>query len=239
MAFQATPSKSRVNKAGDRLREFWEGEPVDDDELAQEVGIVLAWRAQFAGPIALTMPGLRNWVERYSTLSIAPVQRLKRLPRIVEKLARHPGMKLARVQDIGGARAVLANRAEVDKVFAKIDRKWTVDRVADWRDNGRPDSGYRALHVMVVKRDAISDQDRVVEIQLRTAEQQRWAEVVSQTEDRLGFALRDGNGPEELVDYFRMASTVLAVSDGDIPPINREFSDRFDERREQVARYFL
>ncbi|HTT96319.1 MAG TPA: RelA/SpoT domain-containing protein [Solirubrobacterales bacterium] len=234
----ALPSKRRVNRAGERLREFWDGEPVEDDELTTEIKVVLAWRAQFAGPIGLTMPGLRNWVGRYSSMSITPVQRMKRLPRIVEKLSRHPGMQLARMQDIGGARAVLRNREEVDRVYGRITRKWKVDRVSDWRQEGRPDSGYRALHVMVAKHDTISDQDRVVEIQLRTEQQQRWAEVVSQTEDRLGFALRDGDGPTELVDYFRMASDVLAAGDGDIPPLTVDFARRFDERRRQVARYF-
>jgi ppGpp synthetase/RelA/SpoT-type nucleotidyltranferase len=71
-------------------------------------------------------------------------------------------------------------RDEVEAVFAHIRSQWAVERVADWRPKGRPDSGYRALHVMVEKRDQISEQMRVAEIQLRTSSQQRWAGVVSQ-----------------------------------------------------------
>lgn len=171
------PSKTRVNKAGEWLRAVLSGEEQWDDDVAQvEVALVLAWREQHAVPIALTVPGLRNWVKKHSSLGIMPTQRLKRLTAIADKLVRHDGMKLARMQDIGGARAILADRSEVEAVFARIRSHWTVDRVADWRPRGRPDSGYRALHVMVEKRDQISEQMRVVEIQLRTSSQQRWAE---------------------------------------------------------------
>lgn len=145
-----TLSKTRVNRAGEWLREVLSGsKPWEDDVADVEVGIVLAWRRQHAGPIALTVPGLRNWVEKYSSLGIKPTQRLKRLVAIGDKLLRLDGMKLARMQDIGGTRAILANRSEVEAVFAQITEKWDVDRVVDWRPEGRPDSGYRALHVMV------------------------------------------------------------------------------------------
>ena len=128
------PSKTRVNKAGEWLRAILTGEEVWEDDVAEvEAGVVLAWREQHAGPITLTVPGLRNWVEKYSSLGIMPTQRLKRLTAIADKLVRHDGMKLARMQDIGGTRAILANHSEVEAVFARIRSHWSVDRVADWR----------------------------------------------------------------------------------------------------------
>lgn len=232
------PSKTRVNRAGEWLRAILTGEEDWEDDVAEvEAAAVLAWREQHAGPIALTVPGLRNWVEKYSSLGIMPTQRLKRLTAIADKLVRHDGMKLARMQDIGGTRAILANHSEVEAVFARIRSHWSVDRVADWRPKGRPDSGYRALHVMVEKRDQISDQMRVVEIQLRTSSQQRWAEVVSQTEDRLEVPLRDGDGPTELVEYFRAASDLLAAQEGEFE-LDNDFADRFEHLREQAQPHF-
>ena len=89
---------------------------------------------------------------------------------------------------------------------------------------------------MVEKRDQISGQMRTVEIQLRSSNQQQWAEVVSQTEDRLEVPLRDGDGPAELVEYFRAASDLLASREGEFD-LDSDFADRFKDLREQARPY--
>jgi hypothetical protein len=162
------PSKSRVNQAGERLRYWWEADwEYDDREIFRaDVAVLQAWRSQHAYPIRLCMPSLRNWAQRHTTGPM-PVERLKRQWRMVEKLARHPSMKLARMQDIGGARVVASTPGEVERVAA--------------------------------------------EIQLRTELQHRWAEEVARVDDRLGFSLKDGVGPDELRTYFRMASDLLST----------------------------
>jgi putative GTP pyrophosphokinase len=137
-------SKMRVNRAGDYLAAVLRGdEPFDGDRFVAEATVMIAWRREHAYPLNLCVPGLRNWVERESSLDITPVQRLKRAPRIVEKLVRHPEMKLARMQDIGGTRAILGKPAEVEAVARQIRRHWQVSREADYRDTPRPDTGYR------------------------------------------------------------------------------------------------
>jgi GTP pyrophosphokinase len=238
VAVDTLPSKSRVNRSGERLRAWWNDDLIlSREELVEEVEVVWGWRAQHAYPVGLVGPGLRNWVARASTTGIMPSQRLKRLPQIVRKLARHEGMKLARMQDIAGIRAILGGPDEVDAVHEKIREHWKIDREADWRANGRPDTGWRGLHVMVLKRDRISGEDRVVEIQLRTLREHRWAEAVMSTGDRLGFALRDGEGPAELVEYFRVASEVLWLMDRG-EAADEALVARFDGLREQVRPFF-
>lgn len=235
----SVPSKTRVNRAGERLANWWHSaEGLTDDQLIEEVAIVRAWRRQHDYPLRLTMPSLRNWVDEESSLGVKPAQRLKRLPKIVNKLARHPGMKLARVQDIGGCRAVLANSEEVERMARRIRHRWKPIRVSDYRDRARPDTGYRALHLIVEKRDRrISGELRPVEIQLRTVDEHRWAEAVARTGGRLGYDLQDGEGPPELRRYFRMASDLLWLQAGG-QPIDQDFRDRFEAAREQVRRYF-
>ena len=49
---------------------------------------------------------LRGFADRESSEVIVS-SRLKRLPTILDKLARHPNMKITRMQDIGGARVIL------------------------------------------------------------------------------------------------------------------------------------
>ncbi len=83
---------------------------------------------------------------------------------------------------------------------ARIDRrKWNV---ADEQDYiARPkDTGYRAHHVVVLR------DDRLIEIQLRTSGQHRWAEEVEALGSRTGFNLKDGQGPKDLLDYLERAA---------------------------------
>jgi hypothetical protein len=229
-------SKSRVNAAGERLVAYDWGD-VDVAKLLQEMIILVAWRAQHAYPIRLVIPSLRNWTANYSTAAITPAERLKRVPQIVDKLRRHPGMKLSRMQDIGGARAILASAEEVERVHRVIAERWKPVRTSDYRREPR-DTGYRGLHLMVEKRRAPrSDEQRVLEIQLRTLTEHRWAETVMQTGNRLGHDLRDGQGPAELVEYFRLASDVLYAEDyGE--PLDADLRGRFRDVREQVRPYF-
>jgi len=233
------PSKETVNRAGRRLAEWlYDSTVVIPDEEIDTLALhVYAWRAQHYGPLGLVMPMLRDWSDRYSTSNIKPSQRLKRFSQIIDKLHRHPDMKLARMQDVGGARAVLANRDEVERLHAKIRDTWGIHRTKDWRDDGRPDTGYRALHLMVAKRDQLSGEDRVVEIQLRTATEHRWSQVIMAAGERLGYSLKDGNGPDDLLEYFRLASDVLAAGDTD-EPVGDELAERFIASRKKVRHYF-
>ena len=48
-------------------------------------------------------------------------QRLKRMPTIIDKLDRHPNMKLSTMQDIGGVRAVLPNVKDVYKLVNQYE----------------------------------------------------------------------------------------------------------------------
>jgi ppGpp synthetase/RelA/SpoT-type nucleotidyltranferase len=93
------------------------------------------------------------------------------MPTILEKLVRQPTMDITRMQDIGGCQAVLPSLEVVDAVADRIGRHWQIYRVHDYVAEPK-ESGYRARHV-VVERD-----ERLVEIQLRTPEQQEWAEAV-------------------------------------------------------------
>jgi ppGpp synthetase/RelA/SpoT-type nucleotidyltranferase len=233
------PSKETVNKAGRKLAEWlYDSAVVVPEEEIETLALhVYAWRAQHYGPLGLVMPMLREWSDRYSTSNIKPSQRLKRFKQILDKLYRHPEMKLARMQDIGGARAVLANRDEVEKLHAKIRDNWGISRVKDWRDEGRPDTGYRALHLMVAKRDQLSGENRIVEIQLRTEAEHRWSQVIMAAGEQLGYSLRDGDGPADLLDYFKLASEVLALIDQGVPA-EKDLRERFAAAREQVRPYF-
>jgi hypothetical protein len=48
---------------------------------------------------------------------------------------------------------------------------------------------------------------------------------------------RDGDGPTELVEYFRAASDLLAAQEGEFE-LDDDFADRFEDLREQAQPYF-
>lgn len=103
-------SKSQVNRAGGILVAP-EAYSLEDQKWA---GLVLAnWRACHGYPINTFQATLRQKLKVIDDAAIV-AQRLKRAPSIIFKLQRFDGMKLARMQDIGGLRAVvgLSQRSE-------------------------------------------------------------------------------------------------------------------------------
>lgn len=178
--------------------------------------------------------GLRQFVARECDPDV-PVtvgQRLKRAPQIVEKLSRHPKMKLSRMQDIGGCRAILqGGHDEVRRVAARIERNWTIKHQKHYTLAEPAPSGYRALHI-VVQRDG-----RLIEIQLRTPREQDWAEAIERTDKRLGIDLKSGRGPRVVLDYFRLAAEGLAMEDAGVTP-GLAFMRDFDRARDAALPYF-
>jgi hypothetical protein len=240
------PSKSAVNRAGDRLRDWWdlptyderiaalEGEP--GLELGRAFVTVVAFRRGFQGPLNKVTMGLRSMVK--SEMKELPVdgklpvgQRMKRERQIMRKLSRVPGMNLARMQDIGGCRAIPTGGAsEVTGILKRVRKNWEQKGFKDYVANPAP-SGYRAIHVVVLR------EGHLIEIQLRTPRQQEWAEAVERTGFRLRIPLKDGEGPPELLDYFRLASHGLALEELGIPA-DEGFTAQFAEARDRVLPYF-
>lgn len=207
-------SKSAIDRAGDALRAWW----ADDDDAAaipqEAVEILFAFRAEFPNPTRRVTVGLRQFVARESPEGTQPAvgQRLKRAPQIVRKLARHPKMKLSRMQDVGGCRAILTDHDEVHRVAARIERNWQIKHRRHYTREHPAASGYRALHIVVERGE------RLIEVQLRTPNQHQWAEAIERMDRRLGFDMKSGEGPADLLKFFRIAADGLAAEDaGDAP----------------------
>lgn len=232
------PSKERINRAGDLLRELWVGKRLADVDVDEALELVGAYRQAHAYPLTLVTMGLRQFVEREAE-NIAVGQRLKRMDRIIQKLVRFPRMKLARMQDVGGCRAVLASPSEVDTVAERIRRNWEVARERDHRDG--PDvTGYRALHIIVARSAPDEGTPRVIEIQLRTQGQHVWAEEVERVAARTGFALKDGGGPDELLEYYRVAAELIALTEpgsSPAPDAVMAANERFEALRAAASPY--
>ncbi|CAN3128592.1 RelA/SpoT domain-containing protein [Mycobacterium sp. smrl_JER01] len=205
----AVPSVSAVNKAGDHLRAVVMKEQLltsDDIQRAVEaLDVLVAWRSAHATPLAAATMGLRSRVATAKCVDVKRIsQRLKRIPTIISKLHREPGMNLGRMADIGGCRAVLVDIPEVYSVLGRYRASGpTLVKVRDYIETPKPD-GYRAVHVIV------RYHGRLIEVQLRTRVQHEWAFTVESVTSRFGLAIKSGGGPAPVREWFQAVSAAMA-----------------------------
>lgn len=203
--------------------------PVDGDVLKAWT-VAQEFRSGFQYPMTKVAVGLRQFVGREAA-DVVVAQRLKRMPQVINKLVRFPETNLARMEDVGGCRAVLSGGLpEMHGVLRRIRRNWDVKRLRDYVAEPK-ESGYRGIHV-VVQRD-----DCRIEIQLRSQGQQAWADAVERTAGRWSLPLKDGRGPEELLLYFRLAGEGIAADEQGLP-LSPQFATRFAAVRQDVQHYF-
>lgn len=228
------PSKKSIDRAATLLRDWYEGSRKRSTWTTAHgaaADLVWAYRAGFRYPLTKINVTMRGFVAREGA-EIVVSSRLKRLPTIIDKLCRLHNMKITRMQDIGGCRAILPGPDVVNGVVKRIQKNWDVVELYDYTANPKPRTGYRAIHV-VVRRDG-----GLCEVQLRTPKQHAWALEIERTGSRLDMPrLKDGEGPEAIVRYFELASLFLAVEDGD-QPVDEETEAEFRVLRTAVIPYF-
>jgi Uncharacterized protein conserved in bacteria len=135
-------------------------------------------------------------------------------------------MKLSRMADIGGVRAVLPDQNAAYVVARRLRKNWTITRFRDYVAEPKAD-GYRALHLIN------RNQGRLIEVQLRTRLQDAWANSVEVDARRVAPGLKFGGGPQELRDFYIALGEFLAIADQGLPP-DQVLYARVMELREQV-----
>lgn len=224
-------SKGEVNRAGNLLRGWHQsadlgGKDLADLDIAYEV--LAEFRAGFGYPLTKVAMGLRSMVScEADTVRVG--QRLKREPQIINKLVRQPGMLLARIEDIGGCRAVLPSPAAVAGVENRIRKRWDVQRYRDYVESPK-ESGYRAVH-LVTERDG-----KRIEVQLRTEGQQDWADAVEGFANRYELPLKDETGPQPVLEFFRIAGEGI-YCDEYLLPLPDDYGSRYREAESAVRNW--
>lgn len=204
-------------------------------DVAQAFETVYGYQASYGHALSIIEPAFADVVAAVNEESAEGiVGRPKRMASILMKLYKLTA-RLTQIEDLWGFRTVLRDQREVYAVLAGLKARWPDAHVDDYVEKPQP-TGYRAIHV-VVREDGVP-----VELQLRTPRQNEWADAVERTGDRLGFNypgrnLKDGEGPAELVEYFRQAAYRIALEENGERP--DEASERnFAALREQVRPYF-
>jgi ppGpp synthetase/RelA/SpoT-type nucleotidyltranferase len=117
-------------------------------------------------------------------------------------------MKLSRMEDVGGVRAVLPSQEAAQRVARSLKRNWTITRFRDYVAKPKAD-GYRAFHLINRNRG------RLIEVQLRTQRQDEWANAFEGASRRFPELKSDG-GPPPLRKFFKAASAFYAMLDGSL-----------------------
>jgi hypothetical protein len=133
---------------------------------------------------------------------------------------RFDSMKLARMQDIGGLRAVVDSVARLRKLevayrAAGPKFKHVLVGSKNYVDEPKSD-GYRSIHLIYRYRNerAPAYDGLSLELQLRTRLQHAWATAVETMGTFLGQALKAGQGEEQWRGFFAVASAALALEEG-------------------------
>lgn len=202
-------SREAVNRAG---RTLTQTNP-PPDEYARAIEVMSNWRSSHAYPINTFQATLRERLKTIDPHAIV-AQRLKRAPSIIAKLRREPSMNLARMQDIGGLRAVVAS---LSKVYALEERYKTTrfqHQLVDEDDYIiRPKaSGYRSVHLIYKYRNNLTqDYNGLrIELQIRSQLQHAWATAVEVAGTFLNHALKASEGPKEWLRFFSLAGSAFA-----------------------------
>ncbi len=194
-------------------------------EEVEAFEVLIAYRAAHATPLIKANNGLRSML-RTEHAPIEVSQRLKRASTILDKLTRQPTMALSRMQDIGGCRAILDTVDQLRHVQARLTRNRALLRVDDYVSRPR-DSGYRAVHLIVVY------DERSIEVQLRTRYMHDWAVAVEQWGALVGEDLKSGRGPRPVLDWLSALGSALALEEAG-EPVDSQLSAYISELRNQA-----
>jgi len=210
-------SRNAVNRAGDTLagRVPWELEAHVD-----AVTVLANWRASHLYPINTFQALLRHKLKTIDRQALV-AQRLKRSPSILAKLERFPDMQLARMQDIGGLRAVVGSMAKVRKIedaYRSASFSHQLVGSKDYINEPKPD-GYRSIHLVYKYKNsrAPAYEGLCIELQLRTKLQHAWATAVETMGTFLGQALKSGQGDADWRQFFEKAAAAIAVLERTAP----------------------
>lgn len=170
------------------------------------------WRAAHAYPMHALLMLLRKKSREINKTAVV-VQRLKRTPSILGKLSRFPEMKLHRMQDISGCRAILNNVRDVEKLHTLITNSRTRHKLHKVNDYiARPkESGYRGIHLIYkYGGEKVEFNDYFVELQIRSKIQHAWATAVEIVDTFTKQALKASHGEQDWLDFFSYSSAEFA-----------------------------
>lgn len=210
-----TFSKTQIDKAGVNLAK----NSLSENEKNTSLEALGYWRGLHAQPLQTFKRTLKRYAEDISSKSIT-AQRLKRVYSIIKKLNRSYSssqgkIKLTRMQDIAGCRAIMKSIDEVKELQYKYKTsRLRHKKVKEFDYILEPKTdGYRGIHLVYKyfsEKKRTEFNDLLIEIQLRSQLQHVWATTVETTSFFIGQALKLAEGEEKWNEFFRLVSSAFA-----------------------------
>ncbi|RPE30865.1 RelA/SpoT family protein [Acinetobacter sp. BIGb0102] len=220
------PGTNVLRRAGNTLI----SSEASETQKIEAFKVLTAWRSLHTYPIDTFQKTLKRRCVELKFKDFTVAQRLKRLPSIVSKLKRHPGMNLARMQDIGGLRVILPSIQDVYRLHADlihVNKRFSHEPKLpcdDYIHNPKKD-GYRSLHQIFIykSRDHAELDGLSIELQIRTKLQHSWATAV----ETLGIiekaSIKSGFGSDDHKKFFKLSSALFSIKEQ--TPMLTEFSE--------------
>ena len=212
-------SRTQVDRAGEVLR----ADSAAPADRARARAIVSDWRAQHRTPLVDIRTLLYQRMRRAAADGFV-AQRLKRLSSVEAKLRRFPNMRLSRMQDIGGCRAVVSSVGEVealDRICRQGKQAHELSAARDYLTKPKED-GYRGAHLVYRFRSQTAERSvwngLRIEIQIRSLLQHAWATAVETVDVLRETRLKVGGpGNGDWKRFFALMGTVHAFEEGLAP----------------------
>ena len=219
-------SRGRIDAAGDELvaGAQFETDVSGETWLAkydEALQIINNWRSSHSYPLQVIKMSLLGRAKRIDESAIV-AQRIKRLSSIATKLDNNSHMKLSKMQDLGGCRAIVRSVRQVRKVVRLCQERTTRDphkgpelaKLYDYITNPKPD-GYRSCHIVYKYRTSSEHRSIYnglrVEVQIRSRLQHVWATAVETVGTFTQQALKSGLGDPAWRRFFALMGTALAM----------------------------
>lgn len=201
-------SKSRVNKAGDNVR--------NGIASGEDLKVIEEWRAAHRA-VLNTFQAILHKRARSANITVA--QRHKRKKTVFDKLSRQKNMNLSRMDDVAGCRLIFDSideltefRSAFHKARFRHKRRNDVEKY-NYISQPKP-SGYRGIHDVYEYDVNSTVGERLaglyVEIQYRTRVQHSWStanEVIGNVTDS---EPKFGRGDKKIERAMALASEILA-----------------------------
>lgn len=186
-----TLSKTQIDRLGDRLKKGNITEP--------DLRLLDQYRRSFTEAYEVVVGTIRN------ELGLEPTGRpAKSTTSITDKLRRE-SIRLTQIQDIAGCRLIVPDIISQEQTIQSLTGLFEHFTVIDRRE--RPSHGYRAVHVVV------RHEEKLIEIQVRTAPQHLWAELSEKISDVIDPMIKYGGGREAIQSFLTDTSIIIADSE--------------------------
>lgn len=191
-------TKSKITRVGKRIREkLKNNEEVDEKDILD----LQDYRISFQSDLKSIFKKISTESKRVRNDSIV-TYRIKRIESILSKIQREPNMALGNMGDIAGCRIILYSENALLTLLERFESIFKVRRINNYLEQSKED-GYCGCHLYI---ESPLDENKLIEIQLRTVNSHRWASLVEIVDILYDTKIKEGEKNKDFQDFLYLMS---------------------------------